>query len=353
MEFNSFVFPVPSVSYSPKDFPEHLLYIPKKAFSYKDKIKYAPHCMDCKTQLRKRKITKNKLNGKVVYHNKSNSMINKIPSVTFTIDNKFEEKKNDSNLENISYIPCLFYKVQESDKIMIYFHSNYEDIGNSSSLISLISKILKINVLAVEYPGYGIYHSQDQANAERIENDAETVFKFINEILGIPETNIIIMGRCVGSGPATLLATKHEVLCLILLSPFKSIKEAVKTMFPKLNFGNIFATFVKERFNNYENIAKVNSPILFIHGKHDNLIPNSHSIDLINNTKSPSKLVSPANMTHNCFDYIADVIMHIKNFLKVFTNAESEGKIDDTDEHVDEEKFKVDFPEFMFKYPYI
>ena len=167
----------------------------------------------------------------------------------------------------------------------------------------------------------------------------------------INESNIILMGRCIGSGPATYLASTHSVLSLILLSPLKSIKEAIKTMFPKLNIGSVIQSIVKERFNNMENISKVISPILFIHGKMDTLIPPSHSLDLINKCKSPAKLVSPNNMTHNTFDYINDVIIHIKNFLKVFTNFSNNnnGK-NDTDESINEIK-GISFPSFMFKCP--
>jgi len=351
MDFNSFVFPIPSSSYTKNDFSDHLIYIPKKDYSYKDKLKYTV-IQNKNIQSKDKKPLSLKNNGKLVYHNKSSSMIQKVPSVTFTIDNKFEENKKNAFENKIEHIPCLFYSPEKkSDMILLYFHSNYEDIGNSASLLKLICKHLCINVLAVEYPNYGIYSSKDSANAEMILSDAETVFKFINEVQNINESNIILMGRCIGSGPATYLASTHSVLSLILLSPLKSIKEAIKTMFPKLNIGSVIQSIVKERFNNMENISKVISPILFIHGKMDILIPPSHSLDLINKCKSPAKLVSPNNMTHNTFDYINDVIIHIKNFLKVFTNYtnNSNGK-NDTDESINEIK-GISFPSFMYKCP--
>jgi len=351
MDFNSFVFPIPSSSYTKNDFSDHLIYIPKKDYSYKDKLKYTV-IQNKNIQSKDKKPLSLKNNGKLVYHNKSSSMIQKVPSVTFTIDNKFEENKKNAFENKIEHIPCLFYSPEKkSDMILLYFHSNYEDIGNSASLLKLICKHLCINVLAVEYPNYGIYSSKDSANAEMILSDAETVFKFINEVQNINESNIILMGRCIGSGPATYLASTHSVLSLILLSPLKSIKEAIKTMFPKLNIGSVIQSIVKERFNNMENISKVISPILFIHGKMDTLIPPSHSLDLINKCKSPAKLVSPNNMTHNTFDYINDVIIHIKNFLKVFTNYtnNSNGK-NDTDESINEIK-GISFPSFMYKCP--
>ena len=352
MDFNSFVFPIPSASYSKTDFPDHLIYIPKKEYSYKDKLKYNLNS-NSKNQSKDKKSLSIKNNGKLVYHNKSSSMIQKVPSVTFTIDNKFKENNKTQTQSAIEHIPCLFYSPEKkSDLIMLYFHSNYEDIGNSASLLKLMCKFLNINILAIEYPNYGIYESENSANAETILSDAETIFKFINEVQNINESNIILMGRCIGSGPATYLASTHSVLSLILLSPLKSIKEAIKTMFPKLNIGQVLQSLVKERFNNMENISKVISPILFIHGKMDNLIPPSHSLDLINKCKSPAKLVSPNNMTHNTFDYIQDVIVHIKNFLKVFTNYTINNiKKDDMDGEKDNDEKGISFPSFMYKCP--
>ena len=356
MDFNNFVFPIPTSSYTKNDFKEHIIYIPKKDYSYKDKLKYNIN-LASKVAKNDKKNISIKSNGKLVYHNKSSSMIQKVPSVTFTLDNKFDESKNKNLIErNLEYIPCLFFTPEnKSDIILLYFHSNYEDIGNSASLLKLICKLCNINVLSVEYPNYGIYSSKNSANAESILSDADTVFKFINEVQNINENNIIIMGRCIGSGPATYLAASHNIMSLILLSPLKSIKEAIKTMFPKLKLGAVIQSIVKERFNNMENISKVTSPILFIHGKKDNLIPPCHSLDLINKCKSPSKLVSPNNMTHNTFDYVQDVIVHIRNFLKVFTNYSINNnmtKKENVSENVYKNEIKgISFPSFMFKYP--
>ena len=46
-------------------------------------------------------------------------------------DNKFKEKTNSLIENKLEYIPCLFYSPEKkSDLILLYFHSNYEDIGN-------------------------------------------------------------------------------------------------------------------------------------------------------------------------------------------------------------------------------
>ena len=45
-------------------------------------------------------------------------------------------------------------------KIIVYFHGNAEDVGVSYELLVKMSVTYKCSVLAVEYPGYGIYRTE-------------------------------------------------------------------------------------------------------------------------------------------------------------------------------------------------
>jgi len=46
---------------------------------------------------------------------------------------------------------------EEGNKICLYFHGNAEDIGLAFDLLYLFGQRMKVHVLAVEYPGYGLY----------------------------------------------------------------------------------------------------------------------------------------------------------------------------------------------------
>ena len=41
---------------------------------------------------------------------------------------------------------------------MIYYHANAEDIGLSYEMLDHIRSTIRINILAPEFPGYGIYN---------------------------------------------------------------------------------------------------------------------------------------------------------------------------------------------------
>jgi hypothetical protein len=64
-----------------------------------------------------------------------------------------------------------------STKLLLYFHGNAEDLGLAWELLDHIRSSLKMHVLAVEYPGYGIYPGI--TSAERIIDDALSVWTYL------------------------------------------------------------------------------------------------------------------------------------------------------------------------------
>lgn len=126
---------------------------------------------------------------------------------------------------NCDYVPCLFLPcLKGSNKLIIFFHGNAEDLGISYEMLDHMRTALRINLMAVEYPGYGIYEDPEGASEEKIFRDAELVYNFVQCMSNVSEKDIILLGRSLGSGPTTYLAANHEPGGLILMSPYTSIK---------------------------------------------------------------------------------------------------------------------------------
>ena len=49
-----------------------------------------------------------------------------------------------------------------SSKLLIYFHANAEDIVLSHELLDYMRALLRVNVIAIEYPGYGLHTEKFQ-----------------------------------------------------------------------------------------------------------------------------------------------------------------------------------------------
>mmetsp|Transcript_7036 Transcript_7036/g.6281 ORF Transcript_7036/g.6281 Transcript_7036/m.6281 type:complete len:108 (-) Transcript_7036:516-839(-) len=95
-----------------------------------------------------------------------------------------------------------------------------------------INKNLLINVLAIEYPGYGIY--KGSPSERKICMDAETVYDCLKNNVGIDEKDIFLFGRSIGTGPAIWLASIKNPGLLVLMSAFSSIKHVAKHLVGKV-----------------------------------------------------------------------------------------------------------------------
>ena len=91
-------------------------------------------------------------------------------------------------------------------------------------------------MLAVEYPRYGIYDDPDGPSEEKIYRDSELVYNFVQKVAKLRERDIILLGRSLGSGPATHIASKYEPGGLILMSPYTSIKSVASNKVGFLSF---------------------------------------------------------------------------------------------------------------------
>ena len=91
----------------------------------------------------------------------------------------------------------------------------------------------------MEYPGYSIYYKDK--SSKTIEKDTLTVYDYFVNTLKVNQKDIIICGRSIGSGAAIYLAANRTPGGLILISPFTSIKNTVKSIV------GIFNVFVADR----------------------------------------------------------------------------------------------------------
>ena len=74
------------------------------------------------------------------------------------------------------------------------------------------------NLLLVDYRGYGS-SSPGTPNETRVYEDARAALTYLVEQRHVSIHNIILMGRSIGTGPATQLALEHPEAGVAALSP--------------------------------------------------------------------------------------------------------------------------------------
>ncbi|GAB67258.1 hypothetical protein PCYB_112790, partial [Plasmodium cynomolgi strain B] len=96
-------------------------------------------------------------------------------------------------------IPCAFFfsknddKLSTDNKIILYLHKFNEDLGTIIPTVNALHKKLKMNIIAMEYSGYGVSFDTYEQKLVSIVNDSFTLLKFIVNFLKIPCRNIYIL----------------------------------------------------------------------------------------------------------------------------------------------------------------
>ena len=86
--------------------------------------------------------------------------------------------------------------------------------------------------------------------------------------------DIHIIGRSLGSGVATYLASKRPIDKLILVTPFDSIESVAQDKFPLYPM----SIMIKDRYDSIGRVSKITATkTLIIIGEKDEVIPNKHS----------------------------------------------------------------------------
>lgn len=207
-------------------------------------------------------------------------------------------------------IPCLFLPYQSARFLILYLHSNAEDLGRCYTFCATLREQFQVHVIAMEYPGYGICPG-GPCTEEKATECAFKTFEFIQEVIRWPLDSIKILGRSVGTGPALHLATKYPVAGLILIAPFLSVREVIREHI------GFFSHFVDERFPNQERASSVKAPCLIIHGQRDQMVSFRHSKVLYDLLSVPKLLITPSHMEHNT-NLLQDISLFVLPMLKFF-----------------------------------
>lgn len=207
-------------------------------------------------------------------------------------------------------VPCLFKMFESSHFLIIYFHSNAEDLGVCRWFADFLHEQFQVHVLAVEYPGYGV--CPGKATPEGVIANAHAALQFATKTLNISLGRILVFGRSLGTGPAIDLAARHRIAGLVLITPFTSVKDVFRS-----RVGNLADVLPNDWFQNLEAIKLVRSPTLVVHGKVDDLIPLSHGEAIYKECTARKGLVCPPQMSHNS-NITADLSIFVMPMLQFF-----------------------------------
>lgn len=154
----------------------------------------------------------------------------------------------------------------DAEKTLLFFHGNGGNISHRGDSLYIFHK-LKLNVLIIDYPGYG--ESEGEPSEEALYQSATAAWQYLVNNKKINPEKIIIFGRSLGGAVAVDLASRVKAGGLILESTFSSVRDVVDIAFPLLsNF-----IYLRYSFNSFNKIKNVVAPVLMIHSPDDRVIP--------------------------------------------------------------------------------
>ncbi len=153
---------------------------------------------------------------------------------------------------------------------VVFAHGNGELIDYWPEMLQNFNR-MGIGLLLVEYPGYG--RSSGTPTQDTIAQAFVAAYDTLVSYKEVDPKRIILFGRSVGGGAACALALKRPAAALILMSTFTSVRSmASKFLVPPF--------LIRDPFDNLKVVQQYRGPLLFIHGRHDRIVPFANSVKL-------------------------------------------------------------------------
>ena len=235
----------------------------------------------------------------LLYNPSENNYLN--DKINFKYQEIFIETDKNSKLKT-----WFINKDLKKFKTVVFFHGNAGNLLNRINKLNELNK-LDLNVLLTSWRGFS--GNKGKPTEEGLYTDGTSAIKWLKE-KGLKEEDIIIYGESLGTGVATELASNNKFAGVVLESPFTSIADAAKIYYPYLPI----KLLLKDRYDSKNKIKKINSPILIMHGKKDNIVPQIMGLELFEKANNPKFSYFPDNDDH-MMEYNEELLSKIKNFI--------------------------------------
>jgi hypothetical protein len=235
----------------------------------------------------------------LLYNPSENNYLN--DKINFNYKEIFIE--TDKNIELKSWF---IEKDIKKFKTILFFHGNAGNLFNRVYKLNELSK-LDLNILIISWRGFS--GNEGKPTEKILYHDAEEAVKWL-KAQGLDNKNIILYGESLGTGVATELASKNNFGGIILESPFTSMADAAKIYYPYLPVNLL----LKDRYDTKSKIIDVKTPILIMHGKKDNIVPQKMGLELFEKANNPKFSYFPESDDH-MMEYNNQLLNKIKLFI--------------------------------------
>ena len=176
-------------------------------------------------------------------------------------------------------------------RTIAYFHGNAGHHGDR--VVRIVPYAAAgYGILLAGYRGYG--GNPGAPTEQGLYADARAALDFLQN-QGVGPDRLILFGESLGSAVATQMATEHRALGLILEAPFASILRSARHRYRYLAFDLL----VRDKFDTLSKIARIDMPLLVIHGDLDRTTPAYFGHMVFEAAREPKAGFFPPQAGHN------------------------------------------------------
>lgn len=171
---------------------------------------------------------------------------------------------------------------------ILYFGGNGEAVERNAE--DFIDVFPDHAIYLIKYRGYG--GSSGSPNEQGLYSDALHIY----DQLKSEHESISVIGRSLGSGVATLLASKRDINKMALVTPFDSIENIAQERYP------IYPIFLllQDKYDSIGRIESIKAKTLVLIAEHDEIIDKKYSRRLADKFPPSRVVVKTVNNTgHN------------------------------------------------------
>jgi pimeloyl-ACP methyl ester carboxylesterase len=174
--------------------------------------------------------------------------------------------------------------------LILYFGGNAEEV---SWLLAELSRMPGWAALLVNYRGYGL--SQGRPSEAALFRDALALYDKVVQRAEVDPGRVVVIGRSLGTGVATYLASQRPVAGVVLVSPFDNMVEVARGVYPFLPVDLL----LRHRFESDQRARLIHAPLLTLVAAQDTLVRPERSRRLVETWAGVARLELLDGVDHN------------------------------------------------------
>ncbi|HEX2962993.1 MAG TPA: alpha/beta fold hydrolase [Ignavibacteriales bacterium] len=197
---------------------------------------------------------------------------------------------------------------------LLYCHGNKENIDNYWDRVMYLHQ-LGVNVFIFDYRGFGL--SEGTSSEVGLHEDAAAAWNFIKVNYGVKPASLILYGYSLGNVASIYLAAEVvKPMALIAEAPFASANSLTQG---SLVLDIPAGWLTKGKFNNAEEIKKITTPFLLLHGSDDDFVRFRDNGQVVfDNAPEPKTLIVVPGAVHTNIPEkmgVEEYLMSLRKFL--------------------------------------